>query len=128
MMHSTDLTLGRTFGVNFDHGEDFYAALAEFCRIQDVGGGYIRSFIAGSREVDVVGACDKLDDPAAPVWSRVHLTNVEEFGGGTLAYDAETGGVWPHIHVAVGLEEHSATGHTSHRLGAQVQFLTGCSW
>jgi hypothetical protein len=52
---------------------------------------YIPSFIAGFSEVQIIGACDKLDDPQAPVWSKVHLTNVEAFGGGTLAYD-EAGG------------------------------------
>jgi predicted DNA-binding protein with PD1-like motif len=49
---------------------------------------------------------------------------VEALGGGTLAYDPIEDRVAPHIHVAVGLKEHSATGHTSHLLGATVQFLT----
>lgn len=123
-MRSASLTLGRSFGVAFDHGEDFYPALTEFCRQHEIRQGYIPSFIAGFSEVDIVGTCDKLDNPAAPVWSRVHLTNVEAFGGGTLAYDPETNEVRPHLHVAVGLKEHSATGHTSHLLGARVQFLT----
>lgn len=123
-MRSAALTLGRTFGVAFDHGDDFYEALAEFCRQHEVRQGYIPSFIAGFSEVDIVGTCDKLDDQAAPVWSRVHLTNVEAFGGGTLAHDPEADEVRPHIHVAVGLKEHSATGHTSHLLRARVQFLT----
>ncbi|MGW5053937.1 PPC domain-containing DNA-binding protein [Actinokineospora sp. NPDC004072] len=123
-MRSHDLTLGRTFGVTFDHGEDFFTALSEFCRVNDVRHGYIPSFIAGFAEVDIVGTCDKLDDPAAPVWTKVHLTNVEAFGGGTLAYDADTGQVHPHIHVAVGLKERAATGYTSHLLRAEVLFLT----
>lgn len=123
-MRSHDLTLGRTFGVTFDHGEDFFTALTEFCRTNNVRQGYIPSFIAGFAEVDIVGTCDKLDDPAAPVWSKVHLTNVEAFGGGTLAYDPDTDQIQPHIHVAVGLKEHSATGYTSHLLAAQVLFLT----
>jgi hypothetical protein len=29
---------------------------------------------------DIVGTCDKLDNPAAPVWSKVHLTNAEALG------------------------------------------------
>lgn len=33
-------------------------------------------------------------------------------------------GVLPHIHVSVGLKEHSATAHTSHLLSATAQFLT----
>ncbi|MGX7829787.1 PPC domain-containing DNA-binding protein [Actinokineospora sp. 24-640] len=123
-MRSHDLTLGRTFGVTFDHGEDFFTALAEFCRVNNVRSGYIPSFIAGFAEVDIVGTCDKLDDPTAPVWTKVHLTNVEAFGGGTLAHDPATDQVLPHIHVAVGLKEQAATGYTSHLLRAEVLFLT----
>jgi predicted DNA-binding protein with PD1-like motif len=58
------------------------------------------------------------------VWSAVHLENVEAIGGGSLAYDEKSGSVVPHIHVSVGLKAHSATGHTSHLLGAKIQFLT----
>jgi predicted DNA-binding protein with PD1-like motif len=123
-MRSHELQLGRSFGVTFDHGDDFFTALADFCTANNVRQGYIPSFIAGFSTVDIVGTCEKLDDPAAPVWTKVHLTNIEAFGGGTLAYDTDTGQILPHIHVAVGLKEHAATGHTSHLLAATVQFLT----
>jgi predicted DNA-binding protein with PD1-like motif len=123
-MHSRELTLGRSFGVTFDHAEDFFTTLAAFCKANNVRQGYVPSFIAGFSAVDIVGTCEKLDDPVAPVWTKVHLTNVEALGAGTLAYDEATGDVLPHIHVSVGLKEHSATGHTSHLLNAQIQFLT----
>ncbi|MGI9000235.1 MAG: PPC domain-containing DNA-binding protein [Pseudonocardia sp.] len=123
-MRSHELTLGRSFVVAFDHGEDFFTALAEFCRHHGVRQGFIPGFIAGFSQVQIVGTCDKLGNPNAPVWTTVHLTNAEAFGGGTLAYDPIDDRVAPHIHVAVGLKEHSATGHTSHLLGATVQFLT----
>lgn len=123
-VRSHELTLGRSFAVTFDHGDDFFTALTDFCRQNEVRQGYIPSFIAGFSQVQIVGTCDRLDDPDAPVWAKVHLTNVEAFGGGTLAYDPAGNQVAPHIHVAVGLKEHSATGHTSHLLGATVQFLT----
>jgi len=42
----------------------------------------------------------------------------------TLAYDDAHDRIAPHIDVSVGLEEHSATGYTSHLLAATVQFLT----
>lgn len=80
-------------------------------------------FLAAFAEADVVGACDKLDDPAAPVWSKVHLTNAEALGCGTIAYDEQAGRIVPHIHTTLGLKERSATGYTSHLLAAQVQFL-----
>jgi predicted DNA-binding protein with PD1-like motif len=122
-VRSHELTLGRSFGVAFDHGDDFFAALADFCDHHKVRHAYIPSFIAGFSEVEIVGACEKLQDPQAPVWSKVHLVNVEAFGGGTIAYDDTNDRVHPHIHVSVGLKEHSATGYTSHLLNAQVQFL-----
>lgn len=123
-MRAHQLTLGRTFGLVFDHGDDFYTTLQQFCRTERIRQGYIPSFIAGFRTADLVGTCDHLENPEAPVWSKVHLRNVEAFGGGTLAYDPTTNTISPHIHVAVGLKEHSATGHTSHLLAAEVQFLT----
>jgi predicted DNA-binding protein with PD1-like motif len=123
-MRSHELTQGRTVGVTFDHGEDFFAALAEACRVNDIRHGYIPVFIAGFSSAQIVGTCARLDNPHAPVWDRVHLSNVEALGGGTLAYDETESTVLPHIHVSVGLKEHSATGHTSHLLDATVQFLT----
>lgn len=70
-------------------------------------------FIAGLSTAGIVGTCERLDDPSAPVWSKVHLTSVEALGGGTLAYDPDTDTMQPHIHLTVGLKAHSATGHTS---------------
>ena len=123
-MRSRGFTTGRTIVVVFDHGEDFYTALADACRRHDIRQGYIPMFIAGFSSVDLVGTCQRLADPHAPVWTAVQLTNIEAVGAGTLAWDETTGAVAPHIHVAVGLKEHSATGHTSHLLAATVQFLT----
>lgn len=123
-MRAAELTMGRTFVVHFDHGDDFYTALADFCREHEVRQGFIPMFIAGMRDVELVGTCEKLQNPEAPVWTAVHLNDVEALGAGTLAYDDETETVLPHIHVSVGLKAHSATGHTSHLLGARIQFLT----
>ncbi|GAA2842609.1 hypothetical protein [Nonomuraea rubra] len=55
---------------------------------------------------------------------KVHLANIEALGCGTIAWDAEANQILPHIHVAVGLKQHSADGYTSHLLAANVQFLT----
>jgi predicted DNA-binding protein with PD1-like motif len=123
-VRSQELIIGRSFAVVFDHGDDFFTALTEFCQQHGVRQGFIPGFIAGFSQVQIVGTCDKLDDPNAPIWTTVHLTNAEAFGGGTLAYDPVHDKLAPHIHVAVGLKEHSATGHTSHLLSATVQFLT----
>jgi predicted DNA-binding protein with PD1-like motif len=123
-VRSRELTLGRSFGVTFDHGEDFFTALAEFCRTNRVRQGYIPMFIAGFAEAEILGTCGKLDDPQAPVWSSVHLTNIEALGGGTIAYNEAEDEILPHIHVTVGLKEHSAAAHTSHLLSAKIQFLT----
>jgi predicted DNA-binding protein with PD1-like motif len=49
---------------------------------------------------------------------------VEALGCGTLAHDFDQDRILPHVHVSVGLKQHSATAHSSHLLSAQVQFLT----
>ena len=121
-MKTSELKPGRTFAVAFEHGEDFMSSLARFCHDNGVRQGYIPMFLAGFAEADIVGTCEKLDNPAAPVWSKVHVSNVEALGCGTIARD--TDGILPHIHTSVGLKEHSATAHTSHLLAAKVQFLT----
>lgn len=123
-MKTTELTTGRTLAVTFDHDDDFYTALADACRHAGIRQGYIPMFIAGFSQARIVGTCDKLDNPDAPVWSAVHLTNLEALGAGTLAHDPATDTVTPHIHISLGSKERSATGHTSHLLDATVQFLT----
>ncbi|MFI0908943.1 PPC domain-containing DNA-binding protein [Streptomyces abikoensis] len=117
------MTVGRTFGVTFDHGEDFFDALPTFCCEHGVRQGYIPSFIGAFAEAEIVGACEKLENPDAPVWSKMYVTNVEVFGAGTLAHDLERGATLPHIHVSAGLKSQSADDRTSHLLSAKVQFL-----
>jgi predicted DNA-binding protein with PD1-like motif len=123
-MHSHELTTGRTFGVTFTHGEDFFSSLTEFCRDRGVRQGYIPYFLAGFSATKLVGTCEQLENPQAPVWSHVHLTNVEAQGGGTIAYDPDQDQIKPHIHVSVGLKERSAVAYTSHLIEAKIQFLT----
>jgi predicted DNA-binding protein with PD1-like motif len=123
-MRSQELTTGRTVMAVFDHGDDFFTALDAACRSHGIRQGYVSMFIAGFRSADLVGTCERLDNPDAPVWSKVHLRNLEALGGGTLAYDPDTDTIAPHIHVSVGLKTHSAIGHSSHLLAATVQFLT----
>jgi hypothetical protein len=73
-LRSHELTTGRTFAVTFDHGEGFFGTLAAFCRDNAIRHGSIPMFIAGFAEAEIVGACEKLPDPHAPVWGRAHLT------------------------------------------------------
>jgi predicted DNA-binding protein with PD1-like motif len=40
-MKSTELQLGRTFLVTFEHGKDFFSQLNEFCGENGVKQGYI---------------------------------------------------------------------------------------
>jgi predicted DNA-binding protein with PD1-like motif len=122
-VRSHELTIGRTFGLTFDHHDDFFDTLTAFCVTHNIRQGYIPMFLAGFVEAEIVGTCEKLADPGAPVWSKVHLTKVEALGCGTLGYDPEAHRVLPHIHTSLGLKERSALGHTSHLLSARVQFL-----
>lgn len=122
-MKAAQLTLGRSFAVTFDHSNDFLESLAAFCAEHGVQQGFVPSFIAGLAEARIVGACDRLEDLDAPVWSAVHLTNVEAFGAGTFT-PLSDGTFSPHIHVTVGEKARSASASTSHLLSARVQFLT----
>jgi len=87
-MRTSELKSGRTFAVTFEHGEDFMSSLARFCHDNGVRQGYIPVFLAGFAEADIVGTCEKLDNPQAPVWSKVHVSNVEALGCGTITRKA----------------------------------------
>jgi predicted DNA-binding protein with PD1-like motif len=122
-MHSSELSAGRTFAARFDAGESFFPSLASLCHEYGIRCGYIPMFLAAFAEADIVGACDKLEHPEAPVWSKVHLVNAEALGCGTIAWDKQEGRIVPHVHTTLGLKAHSASGYTSHLLAARVQFL-----
>jgi predicted DNA-binding protein with PD1-like motif len=64
-MRRTELTQGRTFGVVFDLGEDFFTALADFCAAEGVRQGYIPMFLAAFSSAELVGTCERVEDPAA---------------------------------------------------------------
>ena len=101
-MRSHQLTIGRTFAVALDGGDDFFEALNAFCRSTGVRQGYLPMFVAGFREAEIVGTCEKLADPEAPVWSSVHLGNVEALGCGTIVYDEERERILPPVHATLG--------------------------
>ncbi|GAA1743375.1 PPC domain-containing DNA-binding protein [Luedemannella helvata] len=122
-MRSRELTLGRTFAVVFDHGEDFMTALSEFCAANDVRQGYVPGFLGAYSSADLVATCEAPADPVAPVWTRLQVEYVEAIGCATLAWDPDAGRVVPHVHLATGVKRYAAAGHTSHLLGATVQFV-----
>lgn len=123
-MKLNSLDIGRTIAVTFEHGEDFFESLRGACEEAGVRQGYIPLFLAGLSEAELAGTCEKPEDAAAPVWSAVHLTNLEAVGAGSLAWDEESQSVSPHLHLSVGARQRGALGYTSHLLGATVQFLT----
>jgi predicted DNA-binding protein with PD1-like motif len=122
-MHSRPLTLGRTFGVVFEHGEDFMATLLRFCAEHEVRQAYLPGFLGAFSSAEIVGTCQAPPDPMAPVWSRVQLEHVEAIGSGTVAVNPATGALAPHIHIAAGVKRYAAAGYTSHLLDAIVQFV-----
>lgn len=123
-MRMHELKTGRYFGLNFDHGEDFFQALSTFCRENEVRQGYIPMFLAAFAETEIAGTCGRVDDPEAPVRTPVYLEKVEAVGCGTFSYAPETDQVVPHVHVTVGLKQHSALAYSSHLMSARVQYLT----
>ncbi|MFE0774192.1 PPC domain-containing DNA-binding protein [Streptomyces sp. NPDC058861] len=122
-MRSTELTMGRSFALAFDDGDDLVKELTRFCTAQRIRQAIIPMFLGGFRRVGLVGAAGPLKNPEAPVWEETVLTTVEAVGAGTLAWSPETDSLAPHLHVAVGRKDLEAAGSVSHLLWAEVQFI-----
>ncbi|MFE6977165.1 PPC domain-containing DNA-binding protein [Streptomyces sp. NPDC057682] len=122
-MRATELTLGRTFALAFDDGDDFVKELTGFCAEHQIRQAIIPMFLGGFRQVGLVGADGPLQDPEAPVWEETVLETVEAVGAGTLAWSPDTDSLAPHLHVAVGRKDLNAAGSVSHLLWAKVQFI-----
>ncbi|MFE5594152.1 PPC domain-containing DNA-binding protein [Streptomyces sp. NPDC056549] len=123
-MRFAQVRTGRQFVLALDHGEDFFGGLARFCEDQDIRSGYIPSFVGGFRSARLVGSCEPLADPEAPLWEEITVETLEALGGGTLAWDPDKDYLAPHIHVAAGIKGLGAEGRVSHLLGATVQFIS----
>jgi len=122
-MPATALTLGRTIAASFEPGDDFLTELDTVCKDYGIRQGYLPMFIGAFTTASIVGTCKTVKDPAAPVWDQVQLEAVEAVGAGTLAWDPQLQKIAPHLHLSVGEKRRSATGYTSHLLGATVDFL-----
>ncbi|GAA2619238.1 DUF296 domain-containing protein [Actinomadura fulvescens] len=116
----SELTTCRTFGIV--HGEDFFASFTEFYDENNIPQGYIPMFLAAFAEAEVVGTCEKLADPNAPVWSKVHLTNAEAIGCGNPRPRPRDQQDAPPHPTSLGLGA-PVVGHTSHLLSARVRSL-----
>lgn len=123
-MRTHELKTGRSFGVNFDHGEDFFAGLSRFCRENEVRQGYIPMFLAAFARTEIAGTCQRVADPQEPVRLPVYLEKVEAMGVGTFSWDPDKQDVVPHVHVTVGLKHLAAAAYSSHLITAEVQYLT----
>ena len=124
-MKSAELKIGRTFGIRFEHGNDFIVELEEFCKVNDVKQGYVPFFVGDFSEINIVGTCSKSKHPGEPMLnSPAYFENVESFGAGTIAYDQEAEKILPHFHISIGSRLNGATAYTSHFISGTVQFLT----
>jgi predicted DNA-binding protein with PD1-like motif len=123
-MRFAEVRSGRQFVLALDHGEDFLDGITKFCESRGIRSGYIPTFVGGFRSARLVGSCEPLADPEAPLWEEVTVETLEALGGGTLAWNLEKDCLAPHIHVAAGIKGASADGRVSHLLGAKVQFIS----
>jgi hypothetical protein len=122
-VRSHELTTGRTFGIVFDHHDDFFGTLTAFCAANNVRQGYIPMFIAGFAEAEIVGTCEKLADPGAPVWSKVHLANVEPSVAAPSAMTPTPAMCCPTFTLASGSRDTQPAATPAITSGARVQFL-----
>ncbi|RDU24528.1 PCC domain-containing protein [Anaerosacchariphilus polymeriproducens] len=123
-MLSSEMKLGRVFGVTFEDGEDFMESLTKFFKENNIKQAYIPSFVGGFSEIKLVGTWENLEDPDNPIFGQVELERVEALGCGTLAYDERKGVVTPHVHVTVGTRLDSLKGYTGHLLGGKILLVT----
>ncbi|GAA1237047.1 PPC domain-containing DNA-binding protein [Streptomyces rhizosphaericus] len=122
-MRYAQIRTGRQYVLALEHEEDLLNGLARFCADHDIRAAYIPTFVGGLRTARLVGTCEPLSDPEAPLWEEITVESLEALGGGTLAWDVEKDRLAPHIHVAAGIKGKSAEGRVSHLLGAKVQFI-----
>jgi predicted DNA-binding protein with PD1-like motif len=120
---SAELTIGRTFGVTMDHGDEFMATLSQFCAEQGIKYGYIPLFVGAFKHAKVVGTCRHAEAEAPMFDHYMDLDFVETVGAGTIGFDADNNRVTSHIHLSMGKRLHSADGVTSHLFEAEIQFL-----
>lgn len=122
-MRHTEVTMGRSFALAFDDGDNFVDELIGFCAEMGIRQAIIPMFLGGFRRVGLVGTDKPLEDPEKPLWEETVLHTVEAVGAATLAWSPETDSLAPHIHVAVGRKDLSASGSVSHLKWAEVQFI-----
>jgi predicted DNA-binding protein with PD1-like motif len=120
---SAELTIGRTFGVTLEHGDEFFTELQRFCQEHGIKYGYIPTFIGAFKHAKIVGTCRHAEANAPMFDSYIDVDFVETVGAGTIAYDPDSDQILPHVHLSVGKRMHGADGLTSHLFEAEVQFL-----
>jgi predicted DNA-binding protein with PD1-like motif len=121
-MFSSELTIGRRFAVVLQPGDDVLPSIVEACRENGIEQGYIPVFLGAFRSVRLIGTSAPIEDDDAPLPDAVHVANVEGTGSGTIAFDPA--GPIPHVHVAVGVKNYSASAYAGHLLSATVQYVT----
>lgn len=92
-------TIGRTFVVRFDEGDDFLAGLTEVVRTENIRHGWFH-VIGGLREADVVIGPKEPVMPPEPIWQEVRSPR-EVLGAGSIFWDDE-----PKIHLHTSLGDH----------------------
>lgn len=79
----------------------------------DISQRYIPMFLAGFADADIVGTCQRIDDPHVLAWDRVHVSNVKALGCATIAYDPDEDPIKLHIHVSPRAERALRRAHQS---------------
>ncbi|MFH1127582.1 MAG: DUF296 domain-containing protein [archaeon] len=98
-MRYEQVTLGRTFIMKFDHGDDFLEELTKFIRQKKILAGTIQ-FIGALKKAGVVVGPEKDELPVTPIWKQLEKPH-EIVGIGTIFWEEGE----PKIHI------HSGTGH-----------------
>lgn len=111
-------TVGRTFVVRFDHGDDFHGELLTLIKKENIRNGWFHC-IGGLLEADVVIGPKEPTMPPEPIWQEVRSPR-ELLGTGSILWDEHDE---PKIHLHTSLGDHGTAMTVCTRKGTKVYLI-----
>ncbi|MDA3970930.1 MAG: DUF296 domain-containing protein [Desulfobulbaceae bacterium] len=111
-------TMGRTFVVRFDHGDDFHGELLTLIKKENIRNGWFHC-IGGLLEADVVIGPKEATMPPEPIWQEVRSPR-ELLGTGSILRDEHDE---PKIHLHTSLGEHGTSMTVCTRKSTKVYLI-----
>lgn len=108
-MKHEEVTMGRSFILKFDHGDDFLEELKSFIKEKGIYAGTIQ-FIGALKKAGVVVGPEKDELPPTPIWQKIEKAH-EVAGIGTIFWEKDE----PKVHI------HASAGHNKDTIVACIR-------